>query len=195
MSGEETKLNDATQVVALGYSLVAAISDNAQITFHSAIADDDPDSVANAKIDRIMRIVARQRLLGEKPGIDKELRELEDRLAQLAEDKALAESNYQKAKATLEVQVKTMQDALFKANIDGVAQHTATGRGGKYEPRGAVKASIERAKTGITGSLNALTTLTNDTMQEKHNLGITEGRMNARVEQLKARLAEIEGMT
>lgn len=189
---EDTKLNDATQVVALGYSVVAALSDNAQVTFHSAIADDDSDDVANAKLDRIMRLVNRQRVLGEVPGIEKELRDLEDKLAQLKEDEAFAEANHQKEQASLQVQAEKLRAALTAANAEAETQHAASGRGGSYAPRGHVKTNIDRAKSGLDGVLGALVKNENEVAQTKANLNTTKERMGARVDLLKTRLAEID---
>ena len=50
-----TELKDtlpATQVVAVGYTVVGRISDDAQITVQShAIAEDESDASVNAKVD------------------------------------------------------------------------------------------------------------------------------------------------
>ena len=181
-----------TQVVALGYTIIGSISDNAQITFHHAIAEDESDASVNAKIDRIMAFIDRQKSKYEAPGLQKELADLEDKLLLIDGDVANAELRFQKDRADQQVQVDTYSATIKKLNDEGYARHVSSGRGGAYHPAGQAKQQIAAAESGIQQVLEANQRITAERDQFLANIETNKQRMAARVEYLKGKLAEID---
>ncbi len=186
-----TKLVPPTQVVALGYSIVGAMSDNAQITFHHAIAEDEDDATVNRKIDRLMAIIDRQRAKYERPAILKELRDLEDMNAQVAEDVANSEQQFQKQQAELDVQIETFNTERKKFFDTAAAKHTRSGREGSYQPRGADQAMLDRQDAGVRAAVEAKQRNEAERQQFFQNIDVSTQRRVVRIGVLNARLAEI----
>lgn len=183
-----------TQVVALGYSIVGSVSDNAQITFHHAIAEDEDDKSVNAKLDRIFGLIDRLRAKYEAPALRKELQDLEDMNAQVVEDMDSSANNYKKAQADLDVQIATFQSEYAKYSQVAQEQYKASGRGGAYEPKGQTKIALDRIKMGVDAAIEAKVRNDNERDQFLANIGVSTKRREVRIEIVKARLAEIEKM-
>lgn len=181
-----------TQVVALGYSIVGALSDNAQITFHHAIAEDESDASVNRKIDRLMGIIDRQRAKYEAPAIRKELADLEDQLSQSAEDIANSERNFVKAQADLDVQIQEMQSKFKSTNTEALERHKRSGRGGSYTPTGATKMALTNIQAGIDEAAKAKHRNEEEKQAFLSNIGISNQRRKDRIAILQGKLAEID---
>lgn len=181
-----------TQVVALGYSIVGSISDNAQITFHHAIAEDESDASVNAKLDRIMGLIDRQRLKYEAPALRKELADLKDMNAQSTEDMANSEANYNKAQADLDVQIETFQKKAKELHDVGYARHQHSGRGGSYVPKGNDAQQIAAAKAGVDAAVEAKARNDAERKQFLENIGVSTSRREARIAMIEGKLAEID---
>lgn len=181
-----------TQVVALGYSIVGALSDNAQITFHHAIAEDESDTTVNAKIDRIMGFIDRQRLKYEAPALRKELADLTDMNAQATEDMANSEANYNKAQADLDVQIETFQKKGRDLHDAGYARHQHSRRSGSYVPKGSDAQQMAAAKAGVEAAVEAKARNNAERKQFLENIGISTTRREARIAMIQGKLAEID---
>ena len=184
-------IEPTTQVLAIGYSIVGAISDKAQITFNHAVADDETDASVNAKIDRIMGIIDRQVAKYEIPALAKELRDLEDMNAQSVEDMAQSELNFQREQAALDVQIATFNSERKKYFDAAAAKAARSGRGGDYKPRGGDAAVLDRQDAGVRAALEAKARNEAEREQFLANIGISNTRREVRIGIIKARLAEI----
>ena len=138
------------EVSAIGYSVTANIDGNRQIVFQHFIAADADDAQVNKDLDRLMKLVDRQRAIYELPEIQTELDQLAEEISQYTQDKVeTAEANFAKAQADLDLQIATMQGERKKVFETAYEQHNRSGRGSAFEPRGQTKVALERADAGI----------------------------------------------
>lgn len=144
------------EVSAIGYSITAAIDERRQIVFQHFIAADASDAEVNADLDRIMRLVDRQRAMYELPEKQAELNKLKDEISQFTEDKTVhAEANFQKSQADLDMQIATLQADRKKIYDDAYDAHRRSGRQSAFEPKGHVKNALDRADAGIAQAIEA----------------------------------------
>jgi Zn-dependent oligopeptidase len=143
-------------VSVIGYSVTANIDGQRQMVFQHFVAQDATDEEVNRDLDRIMRLVDRQRAIYELPDMRDELEKLSDEIAQYTEDKTTsAEANFRKAQAEIDVQLETMQADEKRVREEAYDAFRKSGRQGQFEPKGHVKAQLERLAVGIREAINA----------------------------------------
>lgn len=180
---------------AIGYSITANIDGNRQIVFQHFVAADEDDASVNANLDRIMGLVDRQRARYEIPGLAEELETLTNTMAQYEEDRARVDLEYDKAMATLDVQIEEMAGKRKEFFDDGYAQHKSSGRQGSYKPQGMVKTNIARVENAIEQAKEAKTKNLNERAQATENLEISITRHKARIALVTERIAKLKEST
>ena len=177
-------MSEAKPTPAIGYSILANIGDDRQVTFQHFVGEDESDEAANAAIDRIMRIIDRQKAIRRIPDLVKERNQVEGQLTQFARDLAAVEADYAareeaRKKLILELQVKRKE--TYDA---GYAEHATSGRRGSYEPAGRRASMISTLDTDISKQLEEALHEANAREQA------TQG-LNANNEMRRVRLAQI----
>jgi hypothetical protein len=180
---------------AIGYSITANIDGNRQIVFQHFVAADEDDTSVNANLDRIMGLVDRQRARYEIPGLQEELDTLTNTMAQYEEDRARVDLEYDKAMATLDVQIEEMGGKRKEFFDQGYEQHKSSGRQGSYKPQGMVKTNIARVENAIEQAKDAKTKNLNERAQAIENLEISITRHKARIALVKERIAKLKEST
>lgn len=180
---------------AIGYSITANIDGNRQIVFQHFVAADEDDASVNANLDRIMGLVDRQRARYEIPGLAEELETLTNTMAQYEEDRARVDLEYDKAMATLDVQIEEMAGKRKEFFDQGYEQHKSSGRQGSYKPQGMVKTNIARVENAIEQAKEAKTKNLNERAQATENLEISITRHKARIALVTERIAKLKEST
>lgn len=181
------------EVSAIGYSVAANIDGARQITFQHFIASDATDAQVNADLDRIMRIVDRQRAVYEMPEIVAELEKLQEEISQYTEDKVTtAEANFQRAQADLDVQIETLQGDHKKAFNAAYEAHGRSGRGGEFKPRGQTAANLDRIEAGIRQAVEAKEKNENERAQFILTIDGNIQRRRDRIALLEGKLADLK---
>lgn len=180
---------------AIGYSITANIDGNRQIVFQHFVAADEDDTSVNANLDRIMGLVDRQRARYEIPGLAEELETLTNTMAQYEEDRARVDLEYDKAMATLDVQIEEMAGKRKEFFDQGYEQHKSSGRQGSYKPQGMVKTNIARVENAIEQAKEAKTKNLNERAQATENLEISITRHKARIALVTERIAKLKEST
>lgn len=184
---------DAKEVSAIGYSVAANIDGSRQITFQHFIASDATDEQVNADLDRIMRIVDRQRAVYEMPEIQEELDKLNEEISQYTEDKVTtAEANFLRAQADLDVQIATLQADHKKAFDTAYEQHGRSGRGGEFKVRGQTAAALDRIDAGIRQAIEQKDKNENERAQFVLAIDGNIQRRRDRIALLEGKLADLK---
>lgn len=139
---------EKTTVPALGISLVVGIS-GGQITFQTHVPVDLDVGETNVIIDKMNTLADRLRAKTELPDLRDELFKIENEFAQLNEDVAAIEGRYEKAQASLEVQIQTLSEEKAKVLTAAQEAHAMTGRAGDYSPQGKTLASMRNFENDI----------------------------------------------
>ena len=135
---------------ALGYSIVANLDGKRQITAQYFVAGDEDMAAIHANVDRTMRVIDRQVARYEIEEKAEDLAKLRNTLAQAEEDLARVDHDFEVKKATLNVQIETVNGdykAAYDADYDKFVKKGYTG---SYSPQGSVAANLSRHKAEVT---------------------------------------------
>lgn len=181
-----------TTTPAIGFSITANVDGNRQIVFQGFFEQDEDDTVANARLDRVMRLTDRQRALYELPTLKAERQKYISELAQYEEDVATAEVEYKKAQAAVDVQILEFNANKQEAKEAGYAAHIKGGRQGAYVPKGATERSIALAEQSIENA--KAEKLKNDAEREQflQSVAIAVQRREVEVAKLNEKIGDLE---
>lgn len=179
---------------ALGYSIVANLGGDRQMTVQCFVGEDETDAVVNARMDRAFRVVDRQKARYELVDIREELVKHQDTLAQFLEDKARIDHDMDVRIAHLDVQMNVGNDTYKGLHNEAYEKHTASGRQGSFNPTGATKANLERITQGIEQLKAERDKLVAEKAQANENVSISIRRYEAAIAAAKARIAEREAL-
>lgn len=162
------------EVLAVGWSILANIGGDRQITLQSAFAEDMSLAEKNAVLDEAVALLERQQKKGKRPAVLADLLKHRETLAQFHEDMGRTEAGWPAKLQHLESIVATLEDpanhdAAQRAAVDQLGEplvemqkqraaafnaayidwskdprHT-----GEYKPSGHVRANLDRMDTAI----------------------------------------------
>ena len=161
----------AAPAAALGYSIVSNLDGNRQITVQCFVAEDEPDEVVNAKLDRVFRVIDRQKARYDIVTEDEEMAKEKATLAQLTEDLARVDADFEATQAGLHKEIIKIGEQKSDAVSKGYNDHVSSGRRGDYVPTGAAKsqiANIAMAKSNIEDHLKK-----NEAERDQHRTGVS----------------------
>ena len=156
---------------ALGYSVVANLDGNRQLTMQCFVGEDETNEVVNAKLDRAFAVIDRQKARYDIVAEHEELSKERGMLAQLEEDLARVDAEFQKTQAELHTQAQEFEAQRSKAVEEGYAEHVATGRRGDYQPRGQAQQTINAVNAADRNVKAALEK--NEAERDQHRQGVT----------------------
>jgi len=137
------------EVVGMAVGFTIGLADDRQVTFQTGFAEDEPDSVVNARFDRIMALADRQKAKYELVKLREELETHQRAQVRLNEDLERVEAEFHKSQAQLDVQILQYQHEKSKLEQEVYQSNVASGRSGSRKPSGHVAVSIERVQAGI----------------------------------------------
>jgi len=186
--------NVAAPAAALGYSIVSNLDGNRQITVQCFVPEDEADEVVNAKLDRVFRVIDRQKARYDLVTEHEELEKEEKILAQLNEDLARIDVDFDVAQATLDEHMVEFDQQHKELFDEGYEAHVNTGRKGKYKPAGFSAGqlrAIDQAKANAADSKKK-----NEAEREQHRTGalISVERYKSAIAERKARIVSSKAL-
>lgn len=178
------------EVVGTSFAVAATTGDGQQITFQSGFADDEDDETVNTRIDRLMRIVARQRALGEAPALHKERAKLAGQKDQTIQDEMAVDSAYQTNMASLDTQIGGLLKLQQDTFDEGYAEHTKSGRQGRYTPNGARKQQLAACVSDIAKMEAEKTRAANEREESIKRRAVFHQQLDAAIAEIDEALAK-----
>lgn len=180
------------QAPAIGYSIIANLGGDRQITVQHFVAAEDDDAKVNAAIDRIMRVINRQQAIGQLP----ELRAARDKyaseLAQYEEDVGVAEASHQRALAELDVKRASLEAAAKEVFDTAYKDFMASGKQGDFKPGGSAKSAIDASKRAVAEVDNDRKKLEAEKAQFVTNIEVSIKRRQEELAKLNTQIEELE---
>ena len=127
----------AREVVGTAVGLTVGLSDNRQMTLQSGYADDEPDHVINARLDRAMAFADRQRAKYEIVTLREEIETHQTARGRLAENLNVIDADTAKGLAQLaDVQIEEVQRLKAEEEKHLYDANVASGRKPGRVPKG-----------------------------------------------------------
>jgi len=133
-----------TKIPAIGISLLVTLGNDRQITLQTYVERDDPVDLQNAVVDSMVALAERQKAKAELPELQDELEKHQQTLAQFAEDLSRVRTDHGAAQQRRKVRVQEIDGEQTRIIQEGAQKAQQSGRTGKYEPTGHVKANVDR---------------------------------------------------
>lgn len=189
MSEQGGKTLAPTPAPAIGYSIVSNLGGDRQMTVQCFVGEDEADRVIHAKIDRIFRVVDRQKARYELVDLREERIKTDETLAQFKEDFARVEQEHAKAQAARDVEIVELQKVRGQKHQAGYSAHVATGRQGAYNPKGTVKVDLDRIDAGVQQLVDQKAKAEAEREQHVQSLNVSMERYTKALEALDAKVA------
>lgn len=152
---------------AIGYSVAVNMGGDRQMTVQCFVGEDEPDAAINAKMDKVFRIVDRQKA---RYDLDKEYKEFEEigrHLRNFLNAIPIAEKNAQFQTAALAVELNAKQEARKEVFDGAYSQHVANHRRGEFKPGGALNGRLAAMDSEIQKVKDKIAAIPADTQQNK----------------------------
>lgn len=179
---------------ALGYSIVANLGGDRQMTVQCFAGEDEADETVNAKMDRAFRVVDRQKARYELVDLHDELLKVAGALSQFTEDKARIDHDIDVKLAMIDVQASVGNETLEGMKDQAYSQHLSSGRQGEFKPSGATKANIDRTKAGLAQLVDQKAAIEAERKQHHESVMISIHRHEEAVANLRERIASREAL-
>lgn len=186
---------ETVQVPAIGYSITANLGGDRQIVLQHFIGADESDAEVNKVLDRIMRLIDRQKAILEIPDLRAARDKYAGEIAQYEEDLATAEGKHAEAQASLDVEIEHLQTTSKEVHDTAYDAFRASGRQGAFKPSGQTKSQLDRAADGVKRAQEAKA----KNEAERHNflntVGVSIDRRKAEIAIIEGKIAEAEKVT
>lgn len=179
---------------AIGYSVVANLAGDRQVTAQCFVAEDETEAAINAKFDRVFRVIDRQKSRYELVDIRKELHKLRETLAQFEEDLGRADLEFDKAQASLDEQAKTLTEDRQEAFQTGYDEHVNSGRRGEYQPKGTTLATMRTHDVALSQVKDQKEKNEAERNQHRQQILISVERYKKAIASAEADIAERESL-
>ena len=187
-------MNDHAEkpAAAIGYSMVANLPGDRQLTMQCFVAEDESDADIRAKLDRAFGFLDRQKARYEIPDIEERIEQQQAQLSQMAFDLEAADKAFDEAQAGLAEQAaqvgaakKTVTDAAYEA-------FTRSGRQGEHRLRGTDLAHVERADNQLASIKAEMEKNVAERDAHRNQILVGKKRYELAIEKDRAKLVEKE---
>ncbi len=134
-----------TSAPALGYSIIANLGDNRQMTVQCFVDSDEPLTAMHAKIDKAQAVVDRQRAKYELKDLLEEREKHVRTLNQSEEDVAKLEAEFESGQARADVQIGLLGEQIAAINKESYARGRQGGPVGADKARASALAGEQKA--------------------------------------------------
>lgn len=134
---------------AIGYSIVANLGDERQITLQHFIGDDESDDKVHAAMDRIMACIDRQKARLRIPELKLEKQKLEGELAMAERDRTAIELDHQHKDQARDRAILELRSKGKEIHDDGYNKHVASGRVGPFVPQGQAQSRLAAIESDV----------------------------------------------
>jgi hypothetical protein len=177
---------------AIGYSIIANLGDDRQITVQHFIGDDQDDAAVNATMDRIMGFIDRQKAIRKIPELRAEKRQVEGQMVQMERDLVAVEADYKAASDARDAQIINLRGKAKAEHDAGYAEHANTGRRGAYKPVGQRAATIDRIEADVQKLVEEAVKQAGEREVALQNLNANTEMRRVRIAQIDEEIAELE---
>ena len=177
---------------AIGYSILTNLDGNRQLTMQCFVGEGETDEAINRKLDRAFAVIDRQKARYDIVNEVEELSKEKGTLAQLEEDLARVDADFEKAQAGLKEQASEVLVQRNAAHDEGYAEHSASGRRGTYEPRGLALQTIKATDAAARNIEEALHKNLAERDQHRAGVVISIERYNKAINERTARISGLE---
>ncbi len=167
MGQDQDKGFDLKPGTAIGYSLMCNLGGDRQMTVQCFVDEAEEDDVVNRRIDRVFRVMDRQKA---KYDLDKEIKEFEEVALHTRNFLNAIPMAEQAAKAqveTLKAELLGMQEARKEVFDKGYNAHVVGRRQGEFVPSGAIKGQLNNMDNEIAKKQAAILAVPNDVAQHR----------------------------
>lgn len=173
---------------ALGYSILANLGDEKQLTVQCFVDSEEPLASIHNKIDKAMAVIDRQKAKYRKADCVKELDKMERTNRQLHEDLARLEGEFEKNQTAFD-------DAIARAvKTQNDLNEAAYGRGRAGGPVGHEKARVNALKAEVHQLNEQKAKAQADRDQARQNIAVSISRYEEEIGKMKEQIAECEAI-
>ena len=183
--GPEPGPAPAVVAPALGYSILANLGDEKQLTVQCFVDSEAPLASIHTQIDKAMAVIDRQKAKYRKRDLTKELDKMEATLRQLHEDLARLEGEFEKNQKAFDEAI----GGAVKAQSDIV--NAAYGRG-RSTPVGQDAARVNALKREVEQLNEQKAKATAERDQARQNTAVTISRYEEEISRAKEQIAECD---
>lgn len=178
---------EAPVAPALGYSILANLGDEKQITVQCfADSEEDLPSI-HAKIDKAMAVIDRQKSFYRKRDLVKEVEKMDRTRRQLHEDLARLESDFEKNQEAI--------NSAIAANVQRTASLLdAANAKGRAKPVGADAAAVNAIRRENEQLSEQKAKAAADRQQARDNIAVSIGRYNEEIAKAEEQIAECDAI-
>jgi chromosome segregation ATPase len=172
---------------ALGYSILANLGDEKQLTVQCFVDSEEPLESIHRKLDRAMAVVDRQKARYKIKDLRKELEQTEDGLARLEEDLNRLEASFEQSQRAFDERIGANLKAMGRVQDDAVAR-------GRAKPVGADAATMTNLKKENEDIVSAKAKAEADRKQARDNIAVSIDRFTNSIAKHKEQIAECEAL-
>lgn len=142
-------MTDHKEVPAIDCAVQMAIGPTAQITLRTFIERDADDAVANAILDKMVKLAERQKAKTDIEVLEQEIRDHQKTLENLDRNAATLDARYNADKGAREREVEALNKQITDIAQAAADEWARGGRQGDYKLRGQSEANANRLKAEI----------------------------------------------
>ena len=179
---------------AIGYSILCNLDGSHQLTVQCFAGEDETDEVVNAKVDRIFRVVDRQKARYDIETIKDDLDVHEKALANLLIGLGKADLDFDRGQAQLDIQIGECKQMIEAARTKVYNDNVASGRTPDRAARGHAGANISRFETAIKSYEADKTKKVAERDQYREGVILNREKLEKEIGNLKAKLDAKEAL-
>lgn len=172
---------------ALGYSIVANLGDNRQITMQCFVGHDETPEVINTQIDKVMRVLDRQRAVGSIKELLVDAETQRTSLARCEDDLSRLEGQFHADMAVADAQLATGLDAL-RVITDAAGARGRSGPVGGEAGRAKAIMSSQKELSEYKARVQA------ERDQALQNMAVSISRYREEIAKVEAKITEAQNL-
>lgn len=139
----------AKEIPAIGMSFTQNLGGDRQMVLQGYFPHDLPDTEVNGLLDRLRRLMERQKASCDIPAHELEIVKLEKTMLRFEQDYEGAQREHDRAQAKRAVEYAEYEKAKDSNYQAGYEEHRGSNRKGGYEPRGHIATSIRQCEAAM----------------------------------------------
>lgn len=179
---------------AIGYSIVVNMGGERQMTVQCFVDSDETEEMISRKIDKVFRVVDRQKA---KYDLDKEEKEFEEaarHLRNFLNAIPIAETELKHRIAVMKVELQGMQEGRKQVYEAGYEKFLGSNKKGTFRPAGALESQLRAMDSEIEKKIKAIEAAPNDGAQSRETTLNTIARYQEDITKRRAYINELRKM-
>lgn len=188
MDGDRNLPPALVATAAIGVSMAVVLGDR-QLTIQTHMPLDETASEQNRVMDTLRRLAAREKAFADLPGLEADLETARREYGRLTENLAALAAQAQDKIDALDAKMVADKERAAQIRERDYEKFTASGRQGQYEPRGAVKQTLDRLDDEIASAAKEKARLAEERDQNRRNAETNAKRFPENIEALEKKIA------